>query len=124
MGPAGLADAEQWLPPLPNGLVPVAVGMPRDAGPSGTPSTGLRMRVLNPGASRQPWCPQGWVIRRREESVDSKQPVDLKQSVDPNAAADCACGTACNEAEGIVFRPGELVEVVLTPLQEHLDQSS
>ena len=129
-GPAGLADAEQWLPPLPNGLVPVAVGMPRDAG-GGTPSAGLRMRVLNPGASRPALVPPGMGDPPTRESVDSEQPVDSKQPVDlktsqliqmPQPIAPAALHAM--STEGIVFRPGELVEVVLTPLQEHLDQSS
>ena len=98
-GPAAPATAEQWLPPLPSGLVPVAVGAPRSSDRHGDRSSGLRMRVLNPGARRQLWCPQGWMVRRQGEAKKSAR-------------------------EEIVFRPGELVEVELTPRPEQGDQSS
>ena len=114
-GPAGLAQAHQWLPPLPDGLVPVAVEAPRDADRSFNPSKGLRMRVLNPGGRRQQWCPPGWVISRLAEAVE------CQQAAAPKDQTDRGCATA---AQGIVFSPGELVEVVLTPLEGDVDQSS
>ena len=114
-GPAGLAQAQQWLPPLPDGLVPVAVEAPRDADRSFNPSKGLRMRVLNPGGRRQQWCPPGWVISRLAEAVE------CQQAAAPKDQTDRGCASA---AQAIVFSPGELVEVVLTPLEGDVDQSS
>ncbi len=83
--PASLQEPTQLMPPLPVGLVPVAVkALETQQAGSGSDQC-LRMRLLNPGARRQIWRPQGWHLRR--------------------------CGGELVEA--ITFRPGELTEVEL-----------
>ncbi|MGC6482524.1 MAG: alpha-mannosidase [Synechococcus sp.] len=100
-GPAALKAAEHWLPPLPIGLVPVAVGLPRSAERSSTPSGCVRVRVLNPGSRRQTWRPEGWRLGRLHDGT-------------PDGMA----------SQQVVVWPGELVELVLIPDQGRLAQSS
>ena len=89
--PSSLADPTVLLPSLPVGLVPVAVLTPLDRA-EGDPSR-LTIRVHNPGARRQTWCPQGWTVMRRHEEP----------------------------AASVTLRPGELVELELSPDDETVE---
>ena len=83
--PASLQEQAQLMPPLPIGLVPVAVEAADTPSPREDNVACLRLRLLNPSGRRQIWCPRGWRLRRRGgELVDA-----------------------------ITFRPGELTQVEL-----------
>ena len=86
-GPASLAEPEQCFPPLPLGVIPVAI-QPRPEGDSDVlDSPEVRLRVLNPGARRQIWKPAGWLVGRHGQKL----------------------------REAITLMPGELVELRLSP---------
>ena len=84
--PAVLQARQQLMPPLPLGLVPVAVAAP-DPALEDEAGKGLRLRLLNPGARRQLWRPQGWSLRQGDGAL----------------------------VDAITFKPGELAEVELVP---------
>ena len=95
-GPAACAHPQQWLPPLPTGLVPIAVVNPATQGDGSNEPAPFCMRVLNPGARRQIWAPQGWQVRRPLGKTD----------------------------DSVCIRPGELIELELIPLAGPWIQSS
>jgi len=75
------------MPPLPTGLVPVAVEAPKPFLMKEEAGKSFRVRLLNPGSRRQIWRPQGWGLRRGDGAL----------------------------VDAITFRPGELAQVELVP---------
>lgn len=84
--PAVLQVRQQLMPPLPLGLVPVAMAA-TDPALEDAAGKGLLLRLLNPGAQRQIWRPQGWSLRQGDGAL----------------------------VDAINFKPGELAEVELVP---------
>ena len=100
--PCGAVAQHILIPPLPVGLVPVAIGAEdvsdssERAEESQRSPRALTMRLLNPSARRVDWRPQGWSIGRPGQALGPT----------------------------VTLRPGELAALTMIPSNSGLDQSS